>query len=84
VGFVCFLLTAYLLVVIVRIVLSWFPLDPSGVMASVSHVLIILTEPLLGPLRRAIPPLRFGNVALDLSPIIVLVGLQILAAVIGC
>lgn len=83
-GFVCFLLTAYLLVVIVRIVLSWFPLDPSGVMASVSHVLIILTEPLLGPLRRAIPPLRFGNVALDLSPIIVLVGLQILAAVIGC
>jgi len=44
----------------------------------VRNVLWRLTEPVLGPVRRAIPAIRLGAVGLDLSPIIVLFGIQIL------
>lgn len=80
----CTLLQLYLLVLFARIILSWFPVSPGGGLASVASVLYSLTEPILGPLRRAIPPVRFGAAAIDLSPLIVLIGLQLLMASIGC
>jgi YggT family protein len=81
---ICLLITVYVIVIFVRIVLTWFPLDPDGGMATVAGFLFVVTDPVLGPIRRALPPLRFGNVAMDLSPIIVLIGLRILQGVIGC
>ena len=51
----CRLLLAYQIVILGRVLLSWFPLQPGGFMAKVNHVLIRLTEPLLGPLRRILP-----------------------------
>jgi YggT family protein len=45
---------------------------------------VTLTEPVLGPLRRALPMLRIGTMGLDLSPIIVFFGIQILLGVLGC
>ena len=41
-------------------------------------MLYALTEPVLGPLRRAIPPVRIGGMGLDLSPLIVFFGINIL------
>ncbi len=81
-GIICTLLLAYFLVLLGRVVLSWFPLAPDGVGAQVYGLLVTLTEPVLGPLRRAIPPLRIGGVALDLSPLIVFFGIQILQGII--
>jgi len=81
---ICLLITIYVIVIFVRIVLTWFPLDPDGGMATVAGFLFVVTDPVLGPIRRALPPLRVGNVAMDLSPIIVLIGLRILQSVIGC
>jgi len=81
---ICLLITLYVVVIVVRIVLTWFPLDPDGGMATVAGFLFIITDPVLAPLRRALPPVRLGSVALDLSPILVLIGLQILQVVIGC
>jgi len=43
-----------------------------------------ITEPVLGPLRRAIPPLGIGGMALDLSPLILIIGVNILLGVLGC
>jgi YggT family protein len=43
------------------------------------RVLYSLTEPVLGPIRRVLPPMRLGGMGLDLSPIIVLIGLQIIS-----
>lgn len=75
---VCNLLNIYLLLIFVRIVLSWFPIDPDGPVATIHGFLHLVTEPLLGPLRRIIPSVRLGSMALDLSPIIVIIGIQIL------
>ncbi len=74
----CTLLQLYLYIVFARILLSWFPVTPGGALAQITHVLYNLTEPVLGPIRRAIPPVRFGSMGLDLSPIIVFIGGQLL------
>lgn len=82
---VCTLAQLYLLAVFARIILSWFPPSPGGGgLNSVREFLFAITEPVLGPLRRIIPPLGMGGMALDLSPIILIIGVQILLAALGC
>ncbi len=39
--------------------------------------------PVILPLRRIIPPLRIGGGMLDLSPIVLLIGLQLLMTLVG-
>jgi YggT family protein len=81
-GVVCLIGWLYLIAIFIRILLSWFPLDPDGFMATIGGFLYMITDPVLVPLRRVIPPLRLGNVALDLSAVIAIIGLNILLTVI--
>lgn len=83
-GLLCGLGLAFVLVIILRIVLSWFPLDPDGFVASIFRLTIAVSEPVLGPIRRALPPVRMGGFGLDLSPILVILGVQILLGLLGC
>lgn len=69
VSLVNYLFTALTFVVIGRALLSWF--DP-GLRSSVGRVLVRLTEPFLGPIRRLLP----STGMIDLSPIILIVLLQ--------
>jgi YggT family protein len=79
---ICWLIGVYMVVVLVRIVLSWFPISYGSPLVPVSRVLSALTDPILDPLRRAIPPVRLGAMALDLSPLILILGLSILRGII--
>ncbi len=79
---VCLIGYGYLVAIFARILLSWFPLDPDGIMATVGGFLYVITDPVLAPLRRMIPPLRLGNIALDLSAIVVIIGLQIILSIV--
>lgn len=74
------LLQAYLVILLVRIVLTWFPIHPWSRLARVVRVLARITDPVLAPLRRVLPPLRLGGggAAIDLSPLILFFGLEIL------
>ena len=56
---------------IARIVVSWFPVDPYH---SVVQFLVQMTDPILMPFRRL--PLQIGM--LDLSPLVAFVALQFL------
>jgi YggT family protein len=69
---------AFLVVLIVRIILSWFPISPGSGLASIYNVVYTITEPVLGPLRRMMPTIGFGGMGLDLSPIIVILALQLI------
>lgn len=40
-------------------------------------------DPILRPIRAVIPPVRLGGAALDLSPLILLIGLQVLLAIVS-
>ena len=79
---VCLLLSAYLIVMFARIILSWFPVEPGSGLASVYGFLYSLTEPVLGPIRRVIPPMGMGGMGLDLSPLVVFFGISILRSAI--
>jgi len=57
------LISIYILFIVIRIVFSWSGL---GYTNRLMRFLIDVTEPLLGPLRRIIPPLGW----LDISPIV--------------
>ena len=80
----CTLGNLYLLAIFARIVVSWFPVQPGSTFASVVGFLYTITEPLLGPLRRAIPAVRMGGMGLDLSPIIVVLLFQLVVLRLVC
>jgi YggT family protein len=79
---ICVALQLYVILLFARVILSWFPISPGSAMQGISDVLVTLTEPVLGPLRRAIPPVRLGAMGLDLSPLIALFGVQIIQRII--
>lgn len=74
----CTVLQVYVLLLFGRIILSWFPISGDSPMATIYSFLYSLTEPVLGPVRRIMPPIGAGGMGLDLSPIIVLIGVQII------
>ena len=72
------LLQVYLLCIFGRIILSWFPTSPGSPLASVMGFLYSITEPVLGPIRNVLPSIGM----FDLSPIVVIIGIQVLMRVI--
>ena len=82
----------YLLVhVLILVVLGRFAVDmiqsfargwrPQGASLVLASSIYAVTDPILNPLRRLIPPLRLGGLALDLSSMILIFGLVILESV---
>jgi len=72
-GILARLIDLYLVILFVRIIFTWFPIEPWTRAAKVERALGRLTDPLLSRLRRVLPPARLGSMALDLSPIVVFV-----------
>jgi YggT family protein len=67
-----YLLSAYLVLLIVRMIFSWIQVyarswSPSGILLVVAEGVYSATDPPLRFLRRYIPSVRLGSVALDLS-----------------
>ncbi len=77
---ICAILGIYQLVLIGRAIASFFPVTPGTSWAQIVDVLYRLTEPVLAPLRRIIPPLGM----FDLSFLVLLLALQFGSAAIGC
>jgi len=66
-----YLIDAYSLIVLASVLLSWMSLPPTH---PVVRFTSRLTEPVLGPLRQLLPSMG----GLDLSPMLLLVGLRML------
>jgi len=77
-GIICILLSVYWVILLIRILSSWFPIPPSGPVATAISFIYGVTEPVLRQLRNVLPPVRLGGMALDLSPIIVFIVIGIL------
>lgn len=80
--FLCILFSAYFVVLLARIILSWATMawSPPPALAPAVRVIYDLTEPVLGLFRRYIPPIG----GLDLSPLIVFIILRVLQGAVGC
>ena len=67
----------------IRFIVDWVQVfarswQPRGVLLVVLEVVYSVTDPPIKALRRVIPPLRIGSIALDLSFLIVLLGAYVL------
>ncbi len=65
------IIDVYSVVVLAAVVMSWVSVDPRNQFASVIRG---ATEPVLEPIRRVLPPIG----GLDLSPMVLLLALQLL------
>ena len=71
VGLLELIVTIVMFAIIGRAILSWFVRDPSH---PLMRLLIDVTEPILGPIRRRLPQ----TTGLDLSPLIAILVIQVL------
>lgn len=67
-----FLVLFFFLLLLVRLVLEWIQVfarewRPSGVVLLVAEAAYTVTDPPLKALRRILPPLRIGQMSLDLA-----------------
>ncbi len=65
-GLVQLLFDLYIIVLLARVLLSWVQVDPRNPLVNLIHQ---LTEPLLAPIRRMLPP----SGPLDFSPMVALI-----------
>jgi len=79
----CIVLTLFSLVLLLHVVFSWIPRPPEPILPLVRGVRRIM-DPLLGPLRRILPPVPLGGVAIDLSVLIIFVLIWVLRANFAC
>lgn len=78
----------YWLILIGRLILDWVQVfardwQPKGPLLIIAEAIYTVTDPPLRFLRRFIPPLRFGQVALDLSFLVLILGVGILVSVLS-
>jgi YggT family protein len=78
----------YLVIIIIRVLLSWVPRMPyNRTLRAVVGFIEEVTDPYLNVFRRFLPPMGSGALALDLSPILAIILLiiaqQVVVGLIG-
>lgn len=68
-----YLVEVYVVVLIARALLSWLPARPGSLLFRLVRALDSITEPVLRPIRRVLPPIRAGGMGIDLSIIVVVI-----------
>lgn len=77
IGFISWLLDIYTWIIIAAALMSWVNPDPRN---AIVMFLRRVTEPVLAPVRRLLPPWKTGG--LDLSPLLVIIAIQFVDRVI--
>ena len=78
---VCVVLLAFQFVFILRMAMSFFPLSTGSPAAGIRDLTLVLTDPVVQPLRRSLPPLPGMMAGFGLAEILVLIGLQIITRI---
>jgi YggT family protein len=69
----------YVLILIIRALLSWFPYSPDSPINPVRSVVFTLTEPVLAPFRKLIPPIGM----FDISFLVAIIVVEIIVSFLG-
>jgi len=78
----------FFIILIGRLVIDWIQVfardwQPKGALLVVLEAVYTVTDPPLNAIRRFVPPLRLGSIALDLAFIILIILVQIALSVVG-
>ncbi len=80
---ISFLINTYILIIIINVVMSWliaFDIvnEENDAAVKLTALLKKLTDPVFVPVRKYVPPIG----GIDFTPLIIIIGLQILASII--
>ncbi|MEL7209661.1 MAG: YggT family protein [Actinomycetota bacterium] len=78
---ICIVLLAFQFVFLLRMVMSFFPLASGSTAAGIRDLTLVVTDPVVQPLRRSLPPLPGAMAGFGLAEILVLIGLQIIVRI---
>lgn len=78
-----FVLTLCIFILLARFVLDWIQFlardwRARGVIAVLCEIIYTITDPPLRAVRKVVPAVRMGGASLDLSPMVLLIGIYIL------
>jgi len=85
--FILFVTFVAIVVLFARFIIDWVQVlarswRPRGFVAVLCEGIFTVTDPALRAVRGVIPPIRMGGAMLDLSPMILLIGLYIIREVV--
>lgn len=66
----------YVVVLFARAILSWFPYSPTSPLNGIRRVIFAITEPVLAPFRRIIPPIGM----IDISFLVAIIVVQLIVS----
>lgn len=77
-GIICFLLTVAWILLLIRVVVSWLPVlgarpPSSGPLRTAHDLLFDVTEPVLRPIRRLVPPAGAFDLSVAVAFVIIFV-----------
>lgn len=82
-SYVSALFTVYIVLIFIRILMSWIPrLPDNAAIQTVAGFIRDVTDPYLNIFRRFIPPIGGGGMAIDLSPVVGVLLLLVLQGVV--
>lgn len=61
----------YVLILFVRAIMSWFPYSSNSPLNGFRRVIFVITEPVLAPFRRLIPPIGMIDISFLVAMIVV-------------
>jgi len=77
------LMLVYLVLIFIRILMSWIPRMPyNRYLSAILKFVTDVTDPYLNIFRRILPPVRLGGAGLDLSPIVATFALIIVGSIV--
>ncbi len=78
---ICILLLLFQFVFYLRLVMSFFPIS-GGSAAGVRDLTVAVTDPVLSPIRRSLPPLGGALAGFGLPELLVLIALQVIIQIV--
>jgi YggT family protein len=75
---VCVVLNLYALALFVWVIFSWVRISSTHPLAKLQLMLDRIIYPVILPIRRFVPPLRLGGVAIDLSVILLFILIRVI------
>ena len=79
-GLICAIANIYVLIVIARTISTFFPISSGSPLLPVVDFLYKATEPVFAPIRRVLPTVG----PFDFTPVVVIVGVNVIARILGC
>ena len=70
----------FVMMLMVRVLMTWIPFNPDGIMGKIFAILSAFTEPIVSPIRRLIQrsPLGGPGMMIDFSPILAFLAIRLI------